>query len=61
MIILTLGSLVLIGGIMGAFGVQQYSASGGRRGKVLMFGGAALCLLSVGTYLSMIVLVASGM
>jgi hypothetical protein len=39
MIILALGSLILIRGVLGVLGIQQYATSNRRRGKILMFGG----------------------
>jgi hypothetical protein len=60
LILLTLGSLVVIGAFMGVAGLRRSSVSGGRNGKVLIVCGALLCLLSAGFYLFMIVLVAGG-
>ena len=60
MIVLTLGSLVMVGGVLGTIGLRRYALSNGQNGKLLIATGALLCLASVGFYLFMIVLVASG-
>jgi len=60
MIVLTLGSLVMIGGVLGTIGLRRYSLSRGQDGKLLIAIGTLLCLASVGFYLFMIALVASG-